>query len=154
MESPQPARYFEDIPVGLTFETGTHVMSAASIVAFAEAYDPQPFHLDPKAAKASLFRAHVASGWHTASVTMKLMVESGVFGATGMIGLGVENLRWTQPVFAGDVLYARVEVIERTPSENGRRGVVRNAVTTLNAKNEPVMTMTTAMLVPARPLKS
>lgn len=151
MESQPPARYFEDIPVGLSFETATYVMSAEAIVEFAKAYDPQPFHLDLKAAKASVFRGHVASGWHTAAVTMKLLVESGVFSATGMIGLGVDDLRWIRPVPAGEVLRVRCEVVERTPSANGRRGVVRNAVTTLNAENEVVMSMTTLMLVPGGP---
>src|SRR5271166_331672 len=147
METEHPARYFEDFPVGFSFETGTYVMSAESIVEFAKIYDPQPFHLDLGAAKASVFRGQVASGWHTAAVTMKLMVESGVFSATGMIGLGVDELRWPRAVQAGDVLHVRCEVVGRTPSANGKRGVLQSVVATLTAQNEVVMSMTTRLLV-------
>ncbi|MBV8150614.1 MAG: dehydratase, partial [Candidatus Eremiobacteraeota bacterium] len=98
----------------------------------------------------SVFGKLVASGWHTTSVTMKLLVESGVMQATGILGLGVDDLSWPQPVLPGDVLRVRWEVVERSPSRSGNRGLIRTLVTTLNQRDEVVMTMRPKLLVPAQ----
>ena len=147
----QPARFFEDFPVGFAFESATAEMTLESIAAFAAEFDPQPFHMDPDAGEASIFGRLVASGWHTAGVTMRLMVGTGLFDATGLIGLGVDEIRWPRPTLPGDVLRVRGEVVEATPSRTGRRGTIRWEVTTSNAKGEPVMTMRTLTLFPSRP---
>lgn len=147
----QPARYFEDFPVGTTFETATYAVTLEAIREFARVYDPQPFHLDPEAAKDSIFRKLVASGWHTAAVTMKLLVESGVHRAGGLVGLGVDELRWPNPVVPGDVLRVRTEAVEATPSRSGKSGIIRWRTTTLNQRDEIVLSMTSIALAPGRP---
>ena len=150
MKSDATARFFEDYAVGDRFETGTYPMTFERIVEFAAVFDPQPFHVDEARAKESVFGKLVASGWHTTSVTMKLLVESGVMQATGILGLGVDDLSWPQPVLPGDVLRVRWEVVERSPSRSGNRGLIRTLVTTLNQRDEVVMTMRPKLLVPAQ----
>jgi acyl dehydratase len=145
-----PARYFEDYPLAFAFETAACTVTAQAIVAFAAAYDPQPFHLDPEAAKTSVFHRLVASGWHTAAVTMRLLVETGIFAATGLVGLGVDELRWPRPVDPGDTIRARAEVVNVKPSRSGSRGTVRWAVTSYNQRDEVVLSMTTLTLFPMR----
>src|ERR1700682_2931930 len=104
-------RYFEDWKVGERLVTSSRTLQEAEIVAFAREYDPQDFHLDPEAAKNSPFGRLVASGWQTTALTMRLIVESGIFGRHGGIGLGVDELRWLQTVYPGGTLRAvfRVE---------------------------------------------
>src|SRR3954471_21516501 len=102
----KPTLYLEDLRVGQRFRSGTHRIDEGQIRAFAEQFDPQPFHLDAEAAKATLFEGLVASGWHTAAVTMRLLVESGVPIAGGIVGAGGE-ITWPNPTRPGDVL--RVE---------------------------------------------
>lgn len=98
--------YFEDLAVGQTFRTDKVTVEAGAIKAFAAEFDPQPFHLDEDAARESFFGGLVASGWHTAALTMRLFVEGEFTIAGGLIGLGVEELRWPRPVHPGDVLRA------------------------------------------------
>jgi acyl dehydratase len=142
--------YFEDLPVGTSVETGTYTMTAEAIAAFAREFDPQPFHLDPEAAKGSVFRRLVASGWHTASVAMKLLVESGFYGATGLVGMGVDEMRWAQAVLPGDVLRVHAEVAECAPGASGKRATIRWATTMRNQRDEIVLTMTSITLFPGR----
>lgn len=95
-------RYFEDLQLGEKFNTADYVMTAAEITAFAQQYDPQPFHTDAVAARTTLFGQLVASGWHTAAVSMRLMVQGEMALDGGVIGQGMENLRWPRPVLPGD----------------------------------------------------
>jgi acyl dehydratase len=108
--------YFDDLSVGQRFTTAARRVSAEAIKAFAREFDPQPFHLDEEAARASIFGGLAASGWHTAAVMMRLIVESGPPIAGGILGSGVDELRWLRPVRPGDELHVELEVIETRPS--------------------------------------
>ena len=144
--------YYEDLAVGQTFGTGTLVVEPDMIKAFAAEFDPQPFHLDQDAARASLFGGLVASGWHTAALTMRLLVAGEFRIAGGLIGLGAEELRWPRPVRPGDVLRVESEVLGLRPSESQPgRGLVRVRNTTWNQDGKPVMVMVVTMIVPRRP---
>ncbi len=137
--------------MGRRFTTGSVAVDAAAIRAFAAEYDPQPFHLDDAAARASLFGRLVASGWHTMALTMRLLVEGGLRPAWGLIGLGADELRWPRPVEPGDVLQVEWEVIEARPSSSkSDRGIARFRVTTRNQRGEVVLTLITTVLVPQR----
>ncbi len=144
-------RYLDDLTVGRRFTTGAVTVDAAAIRAFAAEYDPQPFHLDDAAARASLFGRLVASGWHTMALTMRLLVEGGLQPAWGLIGLGADELRWPRPVEPGDVLQVEWEVIETRPSASKPdRGIARLRVTTRNQRGEVVLALVTTVLVPRR----
>ena len=142
--------HLEDFRPGDRFTTPEREISEAEIVAFARDWDPQPFHTDPAAGPRSVFGRHVGSGWHTAAITMRLLVDHGPAVDGGLVGLGVEELRWGQLV-PGDRLRLEGEVLEVRPSRSGApRGVVRIRVRTLNQRDEEVQHMVTAILVPAR----
>ena len=145
-------RYFEDLQVGDLFHTAEAEMTEAEIIAFARQYDPQPFHTDGAAAAGSLFGRLVASGWHTAAVTMRLMVESDMKLDGGVIGQGIENLRWPRPVLPGDRLRVEVEVVEKaeTPSRPAY-GTIRQRCRTYNQANKVVQDMTATLLIARRP---
>jgi acyl dehydratase len=144
--------YYEDLAVGQTFGTGTVTVEAEMIRAFAAEYDPQPFHLDEGAARASLFGGLVASGWHTAALTMKLLVRGSLQITGGLIGMGAEELRWPRPVRPGDVLRVESEVLAlRISNSQPGRGLVRVRNTTLNQDGKPVMVTIVTMIVPRRP---
>jgi acyl dehydratase len=143
--------FFDDLALGQRFVTGSYTMTAEAIIAFATQFDPQPFHLDDVAARDSVFGCLVASGWHTASITMRLLVDSGLALAGGAIGLGVE-IEWRLPVRPGDCLHVQGVVTELTPSRSRpTRGhvVTRNA--TLDERGRIMQLATTRMLVPRRP---
>ena len=143
--------YLEDFAVGQTFASGKVTVDAESIKAFAAQYDPQPFHLDEAAGKASLFGGLVASGWHTAVLTMKLIVGSELQIAGGSVGAGVEHMQWPRPVRPGDTLHLVSEVLEVRPSKSRPdRGIVKIKTTTLNQKDEAVMVMVSNLIVPRR----
>ena len=110
--------YYEDLAVGQTFGTGSVTVEPEMIRAFAAEFDPQPFHLDEDAARGSLFGGLVASGWHTAALTMKLLVGGELKVVGGLIGMGVEELRWPRPVHPGDVLRVESEVLGLRPSKS------------------------------------
>src|ERR1700692_3977406 len=110
--------YLDDLHVGQRFTSATHVVDAAQIKAFARQFDPQPFHLDEEAAKGTMFGGLVARGWHTAAITMRLQVESGLPIAGGMIGIGGE-MNWPRPTRPGDVLRVETAIREGTPSRCG-----------------------------------
>ena len=144
--------YLDDIAVGQTFATGTVEVEIEKVKAFAAEFDPQPFHLDELAARASMFGELVASGWHTAALTMRLLVDGDFQIAGGLIGLGVEEIRWPRPVRPGDVLRVESEVLDVRPSKSlPDRGIVKMRNTTLNQLDEPVMTQIVNILVPRRP---
>ena len=144
--------YFEDLTVGQTYGTGTVTIEPGMIKAFASEFDPQPFHLDEEAARGSLFGGLVASGWHTAALTMKLLVGGELKVVGGLIGMGAEELRWPRPVHPGDALRVESEVLGLRPSKSHPgRGLVRVRNTTLNQDGEPVMVTVVNMIVPRRP---
>ncbi len=141
---PVPAheRYFEDYAVGAIYEFGEVAVSAADIVEFARRYDPQPFHVDAEAAAASPFGGLIASGWHTAALMMRLLVDNYVSSVAGLASPGVDELRWVRPVRPGDRLRLRVEVLEaRRSVSKPDRGILRSALTVLNQADETVMTV-------------
>ena len=129
--------YLEDLRVGQTFTTGSVTVTTEAIKAFARDYDPQPFHLDEAAAEDSLFGGLAASGWHTAALSMRLLVDGLPF-AGGLIGVGGETT-WPRPTRPGDTLTVHVEVLEITPSKSRPdRGMVRTRNETRNQNGEPV----------------
>jgi acyl dehydratase len=144
-------QYFEDFAVGQKFASDRRAVSAAEIKEFAASYDPQPFHLDETAAKETSFAGLAASGWHTAALTMRLIVGSKFRPAGGILGFGGE-LIWARPVRPGDELHVECEILEtrRSQSRPGQ-GIVKLRVTTLNQDGEVVQTFTPALLVPLRP---
>jgi acyl dehydratase len=128
--------YLEDLQVGQRFVTGSHVISENEIRAFAAQFDPQPFHLDDAAAKRSIFGGLAASGWHTAAITMRLLVESGPRLAGGIIG-SHGYITWLQPTRPGDVLTAESEVLDVTPClAKPGRGLVTLRSKTRNQRGE------------------
>ena len=144
-------KYLEDLHVGDRFESDAFPVSEHDIIAFARAFDPQPFHLDVEAAKQSVFGGLVASGWHTAAMTMKLFVTGGLRLAGGSVGLGVDELRWPLPVRAGDTLRLQTEIMEIRPSRSKPdRGIIRIRNVTTNQKGEEVQTFFASVLVRRR----
>jgi acyl dehydratase len=142
--------YLEDLSVGQRFTTGTLTVTEAEIKEFAGRYDPQPFHLDAEAAKRTLFGGLAASGWHTAAMTMRLLVEGGVPLAWGIIGGGGE-IAWPRPTRAGDVLQVEGEVMEIVPSKSKPdRGMVLMHSDTKNQNGETVQISTMKLVVPCR----
>jgi acyl dehydratase len=144
--------YLEDLAAGQTFGSGTIAVDPDRLKAFAAEFDPQPFHLDEEAAGASFFGGLVASGWHTAALTMRLIVQSDFQIAGGLIGAGVEELRWPHPVRPGDTLRVESEVLEVTPSRSRPdRGIARVRNTTLNQDGQAVMIQVARLVIPRRP---
>ena len=142
--------YLEDLSVGDRFQSGEHAMDAAQIKAFALQFDPQPFHTDEEAAKHTFFGGLAASGWHTAAVTMKLLVESGIPLAEGVIGSGGE-LQWPKPTRPGDVLHVVSEVMDITASRSKPgRSMVTMQCRTLNQRGEVLQYFSPRLLVHAR----
>ena len=143
--------YLDDISVGDRFTSGEHAMDEAQIKAFAEQFDPQPFHLDDAAAQATLFGGLAASGWHTAAVTMRLQVTSGLPIAGGIIGAGGE-LSWPRPTRATDVLHVVSEVVQVQPSKSKPdRGMVTVRSETRNQHGDVLQVSTVRIVVPRRP---
>ena len=143
--------YLEDFHVGQRFTSATHALDAAQIKAFAACFDPQPFHLSETDADKSFFQGLAASGWHTASITMSLLVKSGMPIAGGLIGAGGE-ITWPRPTRPGDMLQAESEVLAVTPSRSRpERGMITVRTETKNQKGEVVQILTSKMLVWRKP---
>ena len=143
--------YFEDFYIGQRFlSEGSAKVSAEEIKEFGQKYDPQPFHLDEAAGEGSFFKGLAASGWLTAAVVMRLRVQSiKVFG--GMIGAGVEEMRWTEPVRPGDVLRTEIEVVGvRKSTSRQNDGIVRTTTRALNQRDQVVLRSTVNFLAPLR----
>ena len=133
-------RYLEDFAVGQTFGSGRLRIEGERALAFAAEFDPQPFHLDEAAARRSIFGGLTASGWHTAAVTMRLLVETELKPAGGFVGVGLDECRWPRPVRPGDELRVECEVIEVRPSKSRpEQGLIKLRTTTLNQVDEPVL---------------
>jgi acyl dehydratase len=145
-------RYLEDFAVGQTFgSSGRFRMENERIKAFAAEFDPQPFHLDEKVARDSIFEGLAASGWHTAAVTMRLLVESDLKPAGGILGLGFEEFRWPRPVRPGDELRVESEVLEVRPSRSRPdEGLIKVRTTTFNQDGEAVQVLAGNLLVRRR----
>ena len=146
--------YFEDFYIGQLFHsTGTAKVTAEEIKEFGQKYDPQPFHLDEAAGEGSFFKGLAASGWLTAAIVMRLRVESiKVFG--GMIGAGVEEMRWTEPVRPGDSIRTEIEVVSvRQSTSRPTYGLVRTRTLAFNQDRKIVMRSTVNFLAPLRSVK-
>jgi acyl dehydratase len=146
-------RFLEDFAVGEVIASGEeYEITPENIATFAAAYDPQPIHLDAKAAAAGMFGGIVSSGWQTASVSMRLVVRSQIFGGGPVVGVGIDKLRFLKPVRAGDRLQASAEVVEIRPSNSDpSRGYLILRITTARQDGDPVMTQEWTVLVPRRP---
>ncbi len=145
-------KYLEDLAVGQTYRSGRLRVDEARIRSFAAEFDPQPFHLDAEAARRSIFGGLAASGWHTAAMTMRLLVESEFKPAGGIIGAGFDEFRWPLPVRPGDELYLDIEVLEVRPSKSRpNQGMVKVRTTTRNQNGEAVQISVGNLVVPRRP---
>jgi acyl dehydratase len=143
-------KYFEDFAAGQTYRTRDLRVTADEITRFAAEFDPQPFHLDDERAQSTMFKGLAASGWHTAALTMKLLVESDFKPAGGMIGVGFEG-RWPKPVRPGDQLHVEAEVLAlRLSKSNPARGVMTVRAITLNQDGDAVQVSTFNIIVPSR----
>jgi acyl dehydratase len=144
-------RYLEDFAVGQTFGSGALRIDGERARAFAAEFDPQPFHLDQAAARRSIFGGLTASGWHTAAVTMRLLVGTELKPAGGFIGAGFDECRWPRPVRHGDELHVECEVLEVRPSRSRpEQGLIKLRTTTLNQDGEAVLTYVANLVVPRR----
>ena len=143
--------YFEDLFPGMRFDSlRTYKVTAEEIKEFAEQYDPQPFHIDEAAGESSFFKGLAASGWLTAAIVMRLRVES-IRIAGGMIGAGVEEIRWTMAVRPGDALRTEAEILNvRHSASRPEFGVVRSRTLVFNQRNELVMRSVVNFLAPLR----
>lgn len=142
--------YFDDLKPGDKFQSETLEVPGKAIVEFAEKFDPQKFHLNPKAAERSMFKGLVASGWHTAAITMRLFVRKLNF-AEGAIGLGVDELRWPNAVRPSDVLQVETEILEaRSCRSKPNYGIIQLRNVTTNQRGEIVQSMTAHAMVPRR----
>jgi acyl dehydratase len=142
--------YLDDLHVGQRFTSATYAIDEAQIKTFATQFDPQPFHMDEKAAKRTFFNGLAASGWHTAAITMRLNVESGPPLAGGIVGAGGE-LSWPSPTRPGDVLHVESEVAEITPSRSrADRGTIVLLSRTMNQRGEIVQILKARLVVPRR----
>jgi acyl dehydratase len=146
-----PELYLDDLTVGRQFATRTVTLTLEGCKAFAIEFDPQPFHLDEAAARESVFGRIAASGWYTAALSMRLLVEGELTIAGGLIGLGGE-MTWPRPVYPGDTLRVETEVLNvRASKSKPDRGIVTVRNQTLNQRGEPVQVAVVKMLVPRRP---
>jgi acyl dehydratase len=144
-------RYLEDFAVGQTFGSGRLRIDGERALAFAAEFDPQPFHLDEAAARRSIFGGLTASGWHTAAVTMRLLVETELKPAGGFVGVGLDECRWPHPVRPGDELRVVCEVLEVRPSKSRpEQGLTKLRTTTLNQHDKPVLVYVVNLVVPRR----
>ena len=143
-------RYFEDLKIGDRFKSQTYRVSEEQILAFAQEFDPQPFHIDRNVAATTMFGGLFASGWHTAAITMRLFVQT-LNLADGAIGLGVDELRWPNAVKPDDILLVETEILDARESRSKpTQGIVRIRNETINQRGEIVQTMFASALVRRR----
>lgn len=146
--------YYEDFKVGQQFESPRrYVIKKEDAIAFAREFDPQLQHVDEVGAKNSLFGELIVSGWHTAAVTMRLKTETPFFHmAGGVVGMGLENVRWPIPTRPGDSLSIIITILSMRPSASRpSKGIINYRVETFNQRNELAMEMVTSVIVPRRP---
>ena len=142
--------WFDDLVLGMRFKSPDRQVTREEMKRFASEFDPQPYHLDEKAAERTPLKGLAASGWHTAAIAMRLAVEVRPFGPHPLLGLGVDDLRWLAPVRPGDVIHIEGEVVELKPSKTKPQGVVRVKWTAFNQYGDPIYTFTPIALVPRR----
>ena len=146
-------RFFEDFEQGQTFEVGSYRLEAEDAIAFAREYDPQPFHVDPEAAKKTPFGGIVASGWHTLAINSRLGVDGMMSTVAGLGAPGIEEVRWPKPVRPPVTLRGRASVLSVKPSEsNPRRGTVRFLCELLDDAGDVVLQATIPMFIARRPV--
>jgi acyl dehydratase len=144
-------RFLEDLAVGEVNTTPEVAVNEADIIEFARRYDPQDMHTGAQASACGAFDGLIASGWHTAALVMRLLVDSHPLGSTPLLGLGVEDLRWPTPVRPGDIIKAETEILSITRSRSKPEyGVVRLKVTAYNQHRDVVYLMTPSVWVPCR----
>jgi acyl dehydratase len=142
--------YFDDLKIGDRFRSEQLNVTEKEVIEFAHKFDPQMFHLSRKAAERTLFKGLIASGWHTAALTMRLFVQTLNF-AEGAIGLGVDELRWPTAVRPGDVLTVETEILDLRPSRSKPNlGIIQLRNVTTNGRGEIVQTMLANAMVPRR----
>jgi acyl dehydratase len=145
-------RYLEDFAVGQIFRSGRFQIDEERIKSFGAEFDPQPFHLDEEAARATIFGGLAASGWHTAAVTMRLLVDSDIKPAGGIVGAGFDEMRWPRPVRPSDELRVESEVLEvRASKSRPGQGLIKVRTTTLNQNDEAVQITVGNLVVQRRP---
>ncbi|BEU25689.1 MaoC family dehydratase [Paraburkholderia caribensis] len=145
------SRYFEDLVIGETWVSREFTIDEQDVVAFGRSFDPQPFHIDAEAAKTGPFGGLIASGWHLASLAMRLCVEARTYGDIPVVGIGVDELRWFLPVRPGDKVHVERELVEVMPVPNRpRRGTAKARVDMINQRGELVMRMYGMSSVPRR----
>lgn len=148
-------KYLEDFTVGQKLAFPPRTVSEDEIIAFARAYDPQPFHLDKEAAKQSLFGGLCASGWHTAGMMMRMLVDTMIGQYASMGSPGVDQLRWIKPVFPGDTLHLSGEILDvRFSQSKPDRGVITSRYEMRNQKGEVVLTMQAKGMYARRPAQT
>ena len=149
---PREDRYFEDYLPGAVYEYGYLTVTEAEILEFAARFDPQPIHTDPGFAAAGPFGGLIASGWHTAALTMKMLTEADIDIAGGIIGAGMEELRWPVPLVPGDTIHVRVEILDSRASKSRPAiGIVRARIQALREDGMAVQEMIASLIVPAKP---
>jgi acyl dehydratase len=145
-------RYLEDFVAGQKFSSGSLRVEKERMTSFAAEFDPQPFHLSDETARDTIFGGLVASGWYTAAATMRLLVDSELKVAGGLVGAGFDELRWPRPVRSGDLLRLESEVLEVRPSRSRPdRGLIKVRTTTSNQEGQPVQILVANLVVPRRP---
>ena len=148
---PADDRYFEDYVPGSVYAFGSIMMEEKEMIEFATRYDPQPFHVDPEAARKSVFGGLIASGWHTGAVSMRLIVDHYLSSVASLGSLGLDEVRWLKPVRPGDELSIRVTVLEaRLSQSKPDRGIVRSLVEVMNQNREVVMSRVAVNFVRCR----
>ena len=144
-------RYFDQFAVGDRFETGARTLDQAEMLAFGHAYDPQPFHIDPEAARQSIYGGLIASGFQTLAFGFRLVLDTGIYHGSSLGSPGFDELRWLKPVRAGDTIRVTAEVVEVRPSRSKPdRGIIRVAYTYLNQRDETVLTVLAMHLLARR----
>jgi acyl dehydratase len=147
----QTPLYLEDFSPGQTFASPSTTVDAEAIKAYARQFDPQPFHLDEAAAANTFFQGLAASGWHTMSLTMRMLVDGGLPIAGGIVGAGADEIRWPRPTRPGDTLRLVSEVLEvRSSKSRPDFGLMKVRTTTLNQNDEPVQVLIANLVVPRR----
>ncbi len=152
MPTARDDRYFEDYPVGAVYEFGPIEVEETEVIAFASRFDPQAMHIDPAAAAAGPFKGLIASGWHTLSLMMRLMVDNYLSTVAGLASPGVDEVRWVRPVRPGDRLTLRTTVLEARPSRSKPdRGVIFGLMEGINQNGEVVASYRGMNLILKRP---
>jgi acyl dehydratase len=139
---PTPRFFWEDFPVGQVREFGRYPVTRDAVLAFAHEFDPQPFHVDDAAAEASLFGRLAASGWHTCAIAMRMMCDAYLLESASLGSPGLDKLNWKKPVYPGDVLHMRLEVLESRPlASRPDVGLIRSRWDVMNQDDDTVLTM-------------